>query len=213
MRKIFGMLVAMLLTVAWHNSKAQDPKAGAILDAMSKKYKAMTSFQAVFTYTAESGNVKESLKGDVTVKGPKFRLKLAGQEVFNNGQTISTYIKETNEVNISNYDPADNDLNPSRIYTIYKKGYKYLFVEEMKEGTKVYEVVELTPENKASQVKSVRISVDKKDKSVKSWRITNKDGKRTTYKMDKFTPNAKISDAYFVFDKGKYPGVEVIDLR
>lgn len=212
MSRIFGVL-SVLMIGSLSLVKAQDPKAGAILDAMSKRYKAMSSFQAAFTYTAESGSVKETLKGDVTVKGTKFRLKLAGQEVFNNGQTVSTYIKETNEVNISSYDPADNDLNPSRIYSIYKKGYKYLFLEEQKEGTKVYEVVELTPENKASQVKNVRISVDKKDKSVKSWRITDKSGKKTTYRVERFVPNVKINDTYFVFDKSKYPGVEVIDLR
>lgn len=212
MKRTLGILACSIL-LSLQLVQAQDPKAGAILDAMSKRYKAMTSFQAAFTYTAESGSVKETLKGDVTVKGTKFRLKLAGQEVFNNGQTISTYIKETNEVNISSVDPSENDLNPSKIYSIYKKGYKYIFVEEQKEAAKVYEVIELTPENKASQVKTVRITVDKKDKSVRSWRITDKSGKKTTYKVDRFTPNVKVTDTFFVFDKSKYPGVEVIDLR
>lgn len=194
---------------------AQDARASAILDAMSKKYKTMTSFQAAFTYTTEGSGVKESMKGDVTVKGTKYRLKLAGQEIFNNGQTVSTYVKETNEVNITAYDPNEGggNIDPTKIYTIYKKGYKYIFIEEQKEGAKVYEVIELTPENKAAQVKNVRITVDKKDRSVRSWKITDKSGKKTTFKVDKFTPNVAVTDSYFTFDKSKYPGVEVIDLR
>lgn len=214
MKKIFFLIVT-LIGANFSVTHAQDARASAILDAMSKKYKAMPSFQAAFTYTTEGAGVKESMKGDVTVKGTKYRLKLAGQEVFNNGQTVSTYIKETNEVNITNYDPNDGggNIDPTKIYTIYKKGYKYLFIEEQKEGAKVYEVVELTPENKAAQVKNVRITVDKKDRSVKAWKITDKSGKKTTFKVDKFTPNSNIPDSFFTFDKSKYPGVEVIDLR
>lgn len=138
---------------------------------------------------------------------------MAGQEIFNNGQTVSTFIKETNEVNISNFDPAEEGINPAKIYTIYKKGYKYTFLEEQKAGTKVYEVVELTPEKSNTQIAKLRITVDKKDKSVKSWRITTKDGKKQNFKIDKFTAINNLTDAYFNFDKNKYPGVEVIDLR
>ena len=196
------------------SSFAQDAKAKNILDAMSKSFKAMNAFQANFTYSTEGVGVKETAKGDVTVKGTKFRLKMVGQEIYNNGQTVSTFIKENNEVTINNYEPSDNDINPAKIYSIYKKGYKYVFVEEQKQGTTVYEVIELTPENKTSQVKNVRISVDKKDKSVKAWKITNKDGKKTIFKVDKFMANpAGITDAYFTFDKTKNPGVEVVDLR
>lgn len=186
-------------------------KAGLILDAMSKKYAAIPSFSANFTYSTEG--LKESYKGDVTVKAKKFRLKLAGQEIFNNGQTVSTFIKETNEVNISNFDPTEEGINPAKIYTIYKKGYKYTFIEEQKAGKSVYEVVELTPEKATSQIAKLRITVDKKDKSVKSWKITTKDGKKQNFKIDKFIALKGLSDAHFNFDKTKYPGVEVIDLR
>ncbi len=212
MKKIF--LSSLLLTLFGSLAIAQDPKAKNILDAMSKSFKAMNAYQANFTYSTEGVGVKETAKGDVTVKGTKFRLKLIGQEIFNNGQTVSTYVKETNEVTINNYEPSDSDINPAKIYSIYKKGYKYVFIEEQKQGTTVYEVIELTPENKASQVKNVRISVDKKDKSVKSWKITNKDGKKTIFKVDKFMANpAGVTDTFFTFDKTKYAGVEVVDLR
>lgn len=207
---IFALITCFLFANTQPKQSAT-AKAGLILDAMSKKYAAIPSFSASFTYSTEG--TKDNYKGEVTVKNKKFRLKLAGQEIFNNGQTVSTFIKETNEVNISNFDPAEEGINPAKIYTIYKKGYKYAFIEELKAGAKVYEVVELTPEKANTQIAKLRITVDKKDKSVKSWRFTTKDGKKQNFKIDKFTAINNLTDAYFNFDKTKYAGVEVIDLR
>jgi outer membrane lipoprotein carrier protein len=212
---IFSLFLSINITMLANTEPMQaasaKAKAAIILEAMSKKYAAITTFNASFTYNTEG--VKEAYKGDVTVKGKKFRLKLAGQEIFNNGQIVSTFIKESNEVNISDFDPAEEGINPAKIYTIYKKGYKYAFIEEQKAGKNIYEVIELSPEKATSQVAKIRITVDKKDKSVKSWKITTKDGKKQIFKVDKFVALSGISDAFFTFDKSKYPGVEVVDLR
>ncbi len=205
-----------LLAVSYSSIAQKDKKATAILDEMSKKYQSMKSFSASFTYGIEGVNTKttESYKGDVTVKGSKFRLKMAGQEVFANGKEMYSYVKETNECSITEFDPNEVDaLSPTRIYTIYKKGYKYFFVEEVKEGSQFYEVVELSPEEKSSKVAKVQIKIDKKDKSVKSWKIWDKNGKRTIFRVDKFISNSPADDKLFSFDKKKYPGVEMVDLR
>lgn len=215
MRKLSIVLFSLFyISTLWAGtapSQSNSAKAGQILDAMSKKYAAVPSFNAAFTYSTEGS--KASYKGDVTTKGKKFKLKLAGQEIYNNGTTVSTFIKESNEVNISNFDPAEEGINPAKIYTIYKNGYKYSFVEEQKAGSAVYEVIELTPEKASSQIAKLRITVDKKDKSVKSWKITTKDGKKQNFKVDKFVALKGLSDSFFNFDKSKYPGVEVVDLR
>lgn len=188
-----------------------DKRSTSILDAMSNKYKSMQSFKANFTYLPEGG---KAMKGEVTVKGTKFRLKLAGQEIFNDGKTMATYIKETNEVNLQDFDPNEvGDLNPTRIYTAYKKGFSYVFVQETTEGGQVFEVVELSPTTKTSQVAKVQIKVNKKDKSIKSWKVTQKNGQKVTYQVDTFQPNVSVTDTYFAFNSGQYPGVEVIDLR
>jgi outer membrane lipoprotein carrier protein len=211
----FKSLVTLLVLVSFTKSIAQNAttkaKATAILDAVSKKYAAIPGFNASFTYGADGA--KAGMKGDVTVKNKKFRLKLAGQEIYNNGATVSTYIKETNEVNISTFDPAEEGINPAKIYTIYKKGYNYNFVGETKEGAATYENVELIPQKANGQVKKLLLVINKVDKSVKSWKITGKDNKVQTFRIDKFTPNKTLTDAYFTFDKKNYPGVEVIDLR
>lgn len=192
--------------------KAQgDKKSTAILDAMSTKYEKIKSFKAIFTYMPEGG---KALKGDATVKGTKFRLKMAGQEIFNDGKLMATYIKETNEVNLQDFDPsAGGDLDPTRIYSAYKKGFKYAFLQEKKEGAQTFEVVELTSTGKNSQVSKVQIQVNKADKSINSWKIFQKNGQTVTYKVDQFQPDVAVADTYFTFNAKQFPGVEVVDLR
>lgn len=188
----------------------KDKRAETILDAMSARYKALSSFQASFSYNTD----RETYKGDLSVKGKMFRLKTAGQEVFTDGKVMSTYVKESNEVNVQDYDAsATGDFNPTKIYTMYKKGFNYSYLREQKAAGRVLDVIELKPEKKNTQIATVQISVDRADKSVRNWQITDKNGKRTQYTISKFTPNPNLPDSYFVFDKSKYPGVEVVDLR
>jgi outer membrane lipoprotein carrier protein len=197
-------------------STQNDPKAQEILDAMSQKYKEMNSFKAKFSYTLENDNnkIKESAEGEIFVKGGKFKLKLGDHEIINNGTTVWTYMKESNEVNISSYEPDDDDLNPTKIYTMYKKGYKYILISEHNDAGKIFSTVDLEPlDRKNSQLSKVRIIINKKDKTVKSWKIFEKNGNRFVYTVKNFTPNFKIEESEFAFDKAKYPGVTEIDLR
>ncbi|GAB3897616.1 LolA family protein [Spirosoma agri] len=213
MKKVAWML-GLAVLMSFPTLAQKDKRAKDILDAMSKQYKSLKSYQAAFTYASVGAGANESYKGDLSVRGSKFRLKLGGQEVFSDGQTMSTYIKESNEVNVQDYEAAANgELNPTQIYTIYKRGFDYKFLKEQKMGGRSLEVIELTPNRQKSPISTIQISVDKADKSVRNWLIINKDGKRTTYNITKFTPNANVPDSAFIFDKSKYPGVEVVDLR
>jgi outer membrane lipoprotein carrier protein len=194
----------------------QDPRATKILDQMSAKYKSIKAFKATFAQTLENdkAKVKENMTGDITVEGNKFRLKMAGQEVVNNGTTVYTYLKEENEVNVSNYEPEEGEVTPTNIFNMYKQGYKYQFVEEVKEGKDTYEMIELTPENRDNAIFKIKLKINKKDKTIKSWQLFNKNnGNRYLYTIKQFTPNVSVDAATFTFDKSKYKGVKVIDLR
>jgi len=210
--RLCSLAIAVISSLALAPAHAQgDKKSSAILEAMSNKYQKIKSFKAAFTYTPEGA---KPLKGEATVKGTKFRLKMAGQEIFNDGKLMATYIKETNEVNLQDFDPtATGDLDPTKIYTAYKKGFKYAFLKEKKEGAKTLEVVELTPTSKTSQVNKVQIEVNKADKSINSWTIFQKNGQQVTYALNQFTPDVNVADDYFAFNAKQYPGVEVVDLR
>lgn len=212
MKKI-GVLTLLWISSLGTLSAQGDARASAILDKMSTKYQNMKGFSANFTYGPEVSTAKK-LSGTVIVKGSKFKLSMVGQEIYNNGKEVYTYVKETNEVNVTEYNPADEaDFSPSKIYSIYKKGYKYMFKEEIKQGAQVFEVVELSPSGKNASVSKIQITVDKNDKSIKSWKIWDKKGKTTLFRVDKFVPNFPATDAMFTFDKAKYPGVEIVDLR
>jgi outer membrane lipoprotein-sorting protein len=207
-------LGCLLFLLTWPALAQKDPRAQTILDAVSKKFSSLTAYQATFTYSSAGGGAKESYTGDLAVKGPRFRLKMNGQDVFCDGKTVSTYVKETNEVNVQDYEAgAMGDVNPAKIYSIYKKGFNYTFLREDKQKGRKLEVIELTPEKKNTQVVRVQLTVDKADKSVRNWQTTDKSGKVTTFQIGKFTPNPALADSFFTFDKSKYPGVEVVDLR
>lgn len=192
-----------------------DPKAEALLEEVSKKYEAYKSYKAEFAYELENtqAKVNEKFTGEIYVKGNMFTLKLGSQEVINNGKTVWTYMKEENEVNVSDYSPDEEEISPTKIHNMYKQGFKYLLNSDETVKGVVYSVVELVPENKKKQYFKIRIWVNKKDKSIFRWKIFEKNGNRYLYTINKFQPNIKLEDSIFTFDKGKFPGVEVIDLR
>lgn len=209
-------ILAILLLVSVKTVSAQyDAKALEILEAMSKKYRAIPSFEANISYTLtnETEKINEEFKGKITVKGEKFRLALPEQEVINNGITVWTYLPEAKEVNIDNFDPKSDEPAPSKFYDMYKTGFKYLFLKDETVSGVPCEVIDLVPEKKDAQFFKVRMNISKKDKSVQSWTMFDKGGNKYKYTITKFVPNVKVDDTFFAFDLKKYPNVEVVDLR
>jgi len=212
-KTVFGAICLMLGFAA----QAQyDPKALEILDAMSKKYKSIPAFEANISYTLTNDveKINEEFKGKITVKGDKYRLALPEQEVINNGTTVWTYLPDAKEVNIDNFDAdSDEEINPSKIFDVYKKGFKYLYLQDKTESGVVCEEVDLVPEKKDAKFFKIKMMINKKDKSLSSFTLFDKSGNRYKYAITKFNPTVKVEDAYFAFDPKKYPGVEIVDLR
>jgi outer membrane lipoprotein-sorting protein len=85
-------------------------------------------------------------------------------------------------------------------------------VEQKKEGGQMYDVIDLTPENKNNQIYKIRLMVNRKDRSIRSFKTFEKNGNRYNYLITNFTP-VDVDEKTFVFDKSKYRNVEVVDLR
>lgn len=194
-----------------------DPNAKKILDAVSAKFKTYKGVQAVFSFTTEDakGKVQGTKKGTLLMKGNKYRVTLTGgQDIFCDGITISTYDKTANEVSISKYEPGQNTITPQKLFTsFYDKDFLYKLNGEKKQANRTVQEIELTPFDKSKPFFKVYVWVDKATQTIYSVKVMEKSGNRYTYTVSSLNGNAAVADTQFVFDKKKYPGVEVIDLR
>lgn len=194
-----------------------DPKAKAILAEVSKKYRSYDVVKTDFTFTLDNkqAKVKETQQGTLYVKANanKYKVAMTNQELISDGKVQWTYLKQDKEVQVSNVDPSGEALNPAKIFTIYEKGFKYIYTGEQKVGNKVYQMIDLSPTDIKKNVFKVRLSIDKAAKQIANIVIFEKNGNTYTYNVKTFSPNVKVPETTFAFDAKKYPGVEVVDLR
>ena len=215
MKKILPIITLTLIAFQSTVYAQYDPKAKEILDAMSQAFQQIGAFASDFSYSMEYSDLSfsEDFEGEIAVKGDKYRLKMGGQEIINDGSTVWTYLEEVNEVNIDDYDPDEGDISPTQIYNAYKRGFKYVYLEDETINGETYRVVDLVPENNDNQFFKIQLHIAESDKTLKKWRIFDKNGTRYTYEIDNFNPQASVTDELFTFDTSKYQGVEVVDLR
>jgi len=215
--KFQSVLTVFLILTVFASSAFiySDKDASKILEKVSKNYKSYKTIKAAFKIKIFNKQDKssQSEKGTLYVKGKKFRVEMDGQEIYCDSKTMWTYLKDANEVQISNYNPKSSDINPSEIFTVYEKGFLSKFIGEGKKGNVVTEQIELTPTDKKKPFFKVKLTIDKVAKKVMDMTILSKNGVESLYEITSFSPNTNIEDSFFKFDKRTKPGVVEIDLR
>lgn len=208
------LLIYTLVSLFAINLFAQkDPIAKEKLDAMSAKYESVPAFRANFSYIMEDPEegIDEGFEGLITVKSAKYKLQMGGQEIINDGVTVWTFLKEDNEVTVSDFDAEEQEISLSNIFSIYESGYKYLFLDN--ESTGANDFVDLVPEDLEKSYYKIRMEIDKSTSALQSFKIFDKSGSRYLYRINDFTEDATITDKDFTFNSKAYPEVEVIDFR
>jgi outer membrane lipoprotein carrier protein len=220
MKKFFTLLTlvsAVLFTQAQDkNPTKNDPAAKKILDAVSAKFKTFKSPQASFTYKVENaqGKALSTKTGTVIMKGSKYKVNMSDLQIFSDGKTVWSYDKSANEVTVDNVNASGNSMSPQKLFTnFYDKDFLYKYNGEKKEGGKTLQEIELTPVDKSRPFHKVYVLVDKAAKTIYTARFLEKAGGRYSYTVSNLKPNATVTDAEFTFNKAKFPGVEVVDLR
>lgn len=214
MKKSIVLFASLLLFL--HSFGQDDPKSKAIIDKLIAKNKTYKSFDADFSSRLVNAASKLDLKqdGNLKVKDRKFRLTLLDNTVINDGTALYTYSKKTNEVSISDPKEMDETLDPANLFNVYEKGFKSQYVGAGTEDGLTVETIKLFPLNPTKKAfHTVILTVDKAKMEPHKVVMKYKDGNEVTYILKKFTPNAEMVDALFSFDKSKYPGVEVNDMR
>jgi outer membrane lipoprotein carrier protein len=216
--KSLTLLISTFFIAAITFAQQSDPAAKKILDGVSAKFKTFKSIQAAFTLRNEDskGGLLGTRKGTASLKGSRYRVSISGtgQEIFCDGTNVWTYDKSANEVTITKPDPSTNTITMQKLFTnFYDKDLLYKLNGEKTVNKKVVQEIEMTPVDKTKQFHKVYILIDKQNKTVYSARILDKSGSVLVYTVNSMNGSANLPDNLFVFDKNKYPGVEVIDLR
>jgi outer membrane lipoprotein-sorting protein len=210
MKKLsLGLIVFMVI----FNSSAQfDPEAELILESMSKKYKSKSAFMSTFQQNLinEVSTIDESISGTVYVKGDKYKLEIAGQIIFNDGQDLWSYSEEIMEVTVSTYDKEEQEISLTNIWDLYREGYKYGLNVPDPQGNWV---IDLEPiERGVEAFYKIRMVISN-EYDLKSFRIFEESGNQYNYIITKLIDRSDLTDGFFTFDLAQYPEVELIDFR
>jgi len=208
-------LLVIILTISCLSTFAQkDDKASTLLEEVSNKTKTYSSFKAGFSYSMDNkaAKIHETKTGTLLVSGDKYKVTVAGQEVFCDGEKVWTYISESNEVQINEMDTRKEAITPTNILTSYNANYQSRMIQDNDAADPDLQAVELIPFSKGNFEKVIVI-IDTKLKQIKSFKLFDKSGNVFTYKVTSFQPDVPVKSSDFIFNEANYPGVEVIDMR
>lgn len=202
MKRVIIMTIVALISMGTYAQNAT--KARQILDKTASIVNNKDGASASFKI---SGETTGTVSGTIAIKGNKFRATTPEASVWYNGKTQWTYMKENEEVNVSNPTEAQQaKMNPYTFITLYKKGYT-LGMTNVKAGYQVH----LTAQDKSRAIQEMYITVNSKTYLPSTVKMKTK-GKWTTINISNFKA-VKQSDASFTFNSKDFPEAEVIDLR
>lgn len=211
--------MCVVLFAASIASAQQDMKAKNILDEVSKKAQSYKTISADFVFTMQNKEmeINEKNEGTIKLKGKKYVVNLpdVGVNVYSDGKAVWSYMKDGNQVTISNIDDQSNELmDPSSLFSIYEKGFKSKYVGAKKEGNKIYDQIDLFPEKEDVQdVSKVTILIDKSIMMIHSAEMYTTDDNIYGILVKKMETSKDYPDSDFVFNPANYKDIEVIDLR
>lgn len=198
MKKICFLITAMLLSVATYAQTAR-----SVLDKAAATITVKEGLKANFKMTASNG----STSGTLLLKGRKFHATTPIATVWFDGKTQWTYVKNNDEVNVSNPTEAQlQAINPYNFINLYKKGYN----ATLNKSGKDY-VVHLTATDKSKKIQELFITVNKT--SYHPTQVKLLQGKKWTVFDITDMKRQNIPDSQFQFNSKDFPTAEIIDLR
>lgn len=192
----------------------QDAKAKKILDAVSQKFTTMKAFEASFKQSIVEQNDAplEAMSGKLTIKGEKYFLDMGEQTMLFDGASNYLWVKEFNEVTIEEPDP-ELGLTPSKLYTIYQSGYKYIYLREETYNGAAHHVIDLIPEDRGAEIFKIRLRINKAQNTISNWEMFERTGNKYLIEVTSIKPRPNLPDSFFEFKEANYPDANIEDLR
>lgn len=155
-----------------------------------------------------SGNKVTATSGTLAIKGAMFNAHTPKATIWYNGKTQWTYMKSTNEVNVSKPTEAKRmQMNPLTFLSMYKNGYT---LSMSSEGNN--KVVHMTAQNKQRTVQEVYITINPKTAVPSKIRMRDVKKNWTTITISNFQAKNQSTKS-FSFNAKDFPSAEIVDLR
>ena len=198
MKKICFLITVMLFSVATYAQTAK-----SVLDKAAATVTVKEGVKANFKMTASNGTTS----GTLLLKGRKFHATTPVATIWFDGKTQWTYLKNNDEVNVSNPTEAQlQAINPYNFINLYKKGYN----ATLNKSGKDY-IVHLTATDKSKKIQELFVSVNKTNYHPTQVKLLQ--GKKWTVFDISDLKRQNIPDSLFQFNSKDFPNAEIIDLR
>ena len=207
------LLIIIIITIS-SSINAQDLVAEKILDRLSEKGKSYTDIFAEFSFnfSNEEQGISEDSDGEIWIKDDMYKLNMSSDlTIINNSETLWYFMKDINEVQVMDNEP-DDEMNPSKIFSIYERGYEYKYIGDSTINNETFNIIYLYP-NENGTLSKVALHIDKERMEIRRILLTDKNNGVTTYSITKFITNSNLLDELFSFKRKNHTGVEIIDLR
>ena len=79
----------------------------------------------------------------------KYKIELGKQIIWCDKQSVWTYIKDINEVQINDYEANKEEITPSNMFTIYQNDFNYMLNSDEELDKTSCSIVDLMPKDKS----------------------------------------------------------------
>jgi outer membrane lipoprotein-sorting protein len=207
--------VLLFILISLQLFSQSDPKAKSVLDKVSEKTRNYPSITATFDFTMQNhdAGLNETNSGNLILQKDKYKLSFNGIEIFCDGKTQWTYMRDAQEVSVTNAGSNDEEtINPATIFTIYEKGFKNTYLGDFTNAGKKTGKIELIP-LEIKEFTRLIIEIDLSNYQIMNAKMFGKDGNEYIIKVKTMITTSNYDSSSFAFDTKKNPKVQVIDMR
>lgn len=152
-----------------------------------------------------------SSKGTLVISKDCFQISTDGYQIWYDGKTQWSLDESEKEVTVSEPTPAElEQVNPFAVLGSFRRAYDASYAKVSVPGSTT---ILLKAKSTKAQISSVEMTINSKTYVPTKIVISSDGNRKTTITVSSVVKGEKLPGATFKFDSGKYPGVEVNDMR
>jgi outer membrane lipoprotein-sorting protein len=216
LNNIVLILILILISSAYFGQslESEELKCEKILQEVSDNIQKNNASKFNFNLEIKSEDINEIQNGYALIEKEKFYYKTGEREVICDGINVWTYLPEDNECYIDLLEDLDNTLNPSEIFTIWKKGFKFKYMDKTIVNSQTIHIIKMFPSQPdKSNFHTIIMKINESLKLITEASVKTKDGVTIKTTISKLTSNPKININQFSWDADSHPNIDEIDNR